>query len=198
MKRASATAGIASLLAGLAMVLSSVPAHALFIYLNQSALNYAAASTTRTDADAKVVPVSGARSTGSIEVQDPKAVQERKDAQSAAREQVSSSSGSAKDAPAIGAGAMTPPAAAAIDRVASPVVDAASPASPAVPDWIEAPPIVNRSIVGDIGFGDAGLISLPTRTVPDPATIGLLGLGLLLTFVAHARRDRARTRRGRT
>jgi len=46
MKCASATAGIASVVTGLAVVLSSAPAHATFMYLNQSQLISAAISAS--------------------------------------------------------------------------------------------------------------------------------------------------------
>ena len=53
-----------------------------------------------------------------------------------------------------------------------------------------APPSVAPSVIEDLNFATDVLGGTQTLAVPDPATIGLLGMGMLFTFVATARRQR--------
>lgn len=242
MKCASATAGIASVVTGLAVVLSSAPAHSTFLYLNQSQLISAAISATAAAAPTgespelvgytseDVLPVAEeATSESDVEPANVAVVYTGTQAStniyaSNASHDYSAPAGfrwmtprssvradgalpryradsnltrpagggmpaatsPSKDSPALGgSNSVTTPAPsvpAATPPAATP--PATTPPSATVPpqsDPISLPPAVEGPIVG-----------VPSTSVPEPSTVGLLGIGLLLVFVAIGRGKRAR------
>lgn len=249
MKCASATAGIASVVTGLAVVLSGAPAHATFMYLHQSQLIGAAISAS------SVASASGQGSATDLEVrygdediapvadeaegsdakhartemvyaglQQPAAGVYSNDARSVDRDNYSAQSGfrwmnprssvradsalpryraesnvsrppaasspastsPAKDAPAGTGGVTAPAASPPVSHVGAP-----TPPSTSNPNEAGSPP-VHSTPISSPPTVETPIVGLPSKTVPEPSTIGLLGIGLLLVFIGIARGKRAR------
>ena len=226
---------VASVLTGLAIVSNGVPAHAMFMFLNQTASHTVpgapradAKATTQTGAVMRTqaaVPVPAGNQTAGLgdAGTQPQSASDEVDSSVASYDSLSSrfdrsrftywwnpSGGSifesvlhqhrgagglqapianaplpAKSSPPVGV--PVPPSADPIDEIVAPVAQ-----QPDAPVWNDPPPIVDQPVTGDIDPDDADVIGSPPHTVPEPSTVGLLGMGLLLTFFANARRSRAR------
>jgi hypothetical protein len=247
MKCASATAGIASVMTGLVVVLSGAPAHATFIYLNPSSVvsassvapflsGSAAMDRQRGQVHEDLVP-------GATQRKDSDAAQAHGEMVFAGLQQqaagVYENDGDGSDAgsdynasysapfgfrwsnsrnavrangalpwylsdatvAATGSSSVISPAkdssggsggvsAPSIPAVTAPVANTGSPTPPSLPNEAGLPPLHTLPI-GPLPPVEAPIVGVPSKTVPEPSTVGLLGIGLLLIF-AIARGKRAR------
>lgn len=240
MKCANATAGIASVVTGLAMALSGASAHATFLYLNQSQLIGAAISASgvasssgesaATGFDARydsgnIAPVAEEAAGSDTEPANvaiayagmQPAAADGDDTESshgagyaaptafrwmtpsglfgadqgwlrysAAASTVSGSpaaTSSAKESRAVSDGAATPAA-------STPVANSENPPLTTPPNEADASPVYWAPISTSLGV-ETPIVDLPSKTVPEPSTVGLLGIGLLLVLVGAARGKRA-------
>jgi hypothetical protein len=238
MKCASAKAGIASVMTGLAVVLSAAPAHATFIYLTQSSAISASSvapfvgrSATLDRKHSRVyedfAPVASqtqdhthgemilaglqSQSAGDYEKQS-----NGSDAGSGSNASYSAPfafrwsnardvghangalpwnlpdstlTSALKDSPS-GLGGVTAPS---VPVATAPVANTNNPTPPSPPNEaneIGVPPIQTTPVVSPPT--EAPIVGVPSKTVPEPSTVGLLGIGLLLIFAGISRGKRAR------
>jgi hypothetical protein len=92
----------------------------------------------------------------------------------------------AKDSPS-GLGGVAAPS---VPAATAPVPNTGNPTSPSLPNEIRLPPL-HTIPIGSLPT-EAPIVGVPSKTVPEPSTIGLLGIGLLLAFAGITRGKRAR------